>query len=281
MRWKQFVKLATDHPYFDERRHLLSESAAEAILSSGYMGYGEFMESVRQRICEIDDGLRRPIDPGTVLPNEARPAHRPIVAYRNSRSLRNIAIACMAAVLLTAFLAFTSPGRAIAQAIYRAIVSVIDGKLSGKQTVPENEFGEIDLDNLPAEFSSVEEAREWIPLPVAIIESEQYKSQGIKVLSADDTHIALKAIYVDESGTGITLVQRIYAPEISWGNSATADERGVKRIDLSNGLTAYVGIMGDGSSFAMIYLPEGNIRITSISLSIDELAAILENLGVE
>lgn len=281
MRWKRFVKLGTDHPYFDRKGHMLSAAEAEAILSLGYMDFDDFMESVRRRMREIDDGLREPIDPGTVLPIEEERGRAVTVSYGGIRLLRNIAIAGMAVILLTVFLAFTKPGRAIAQAIYEAIVSIIDGQLSGRQRAPENGFGSIDIDGLPAEFSSVDEVKEWIPLPVAYIESEQYKLQGVQVLSVDKTHVAIKSIYADETGEAFILAQNFYASDISWGNMATADKPGVRQLELSGGLTAYAGVMGDCSLFAAVYMPDGAVMMRSTSLLIDEIADILRNLNFE
>lgn len=277
MRWKIFVKQALNHPYFDDRKHMLSDAQAEAILSSGYMNFGEFMESVQQRIDEINRGVRKPIDLTTILPKHEEPVCEKSHMKVGSRLLRNVAIASISAILLAAFLAFTNPGRAIAQAIYKAIVSVIDGKLSGMQTVPDNRFGAIDIDNLPAEFSSVEEATEWIPLSVAAIDSDKYKLQEIAVLSADETHMTLRSTYTDEEGATFSIIQQFYAPGVSWGNSTTADENGIERFELSNGLAAYIGIMDDGTVFAVIYVPEGVIQLTSMDLSVENLFALLDS----
>lgn len=281
MRWKRFVKLGTDHPYFDRKGHMLSAAEAEAILNAGYMGFDAFMENVHQRMREIDDGLREPVDPGTVMPNEEERGHGVSVSYGSARLLRNIAIAGMAVILLTVFLAFTKPGRAIAQAIYEAIVSVIDGQLSGRQSVPENGFGSIDIDGLPAEFSSIDEVKEWIPLPVAYIESEQYKIQGIQVMEADKKHVAIKSIYTDETGEAFILAQEFYVSGTSWGNMATADKEGVRQLELPGGLTVYAGMMGDRSSFAAVYMPDSAVMMRCTSLSIDEIADILEDLNFE
>lgn len=281
MRWKRFVKLGTDHPYFDRKGHMLSAAEAEAILSLGYMDFDDFMESVRRRMHEIDDGLREPIDPGTVLPIEEERGRAVTVSYGSARLLRNIAIAGMAVILLTVFLAFTKPGRAIAQAIYEAIVSIIDGHLSGTQRVPENGFGSIDIDGLPAEFSSIDEVKEWIPLPIAYIESEQYKLQGVQVTETGKKHITIRSAYADETGETFTLTQDFYAPGISWGNMATADKPGVRQLELPGGLTAYAGVMGDCSLFAAVYMPDGAAMMRSTSLSIDRLADVLEGLNFE
>lgn len=282
MRWKRFVKLAMDHPYFDDPKHTLSEAQAEALLtSSGSMEFDAFMESVKRRMDEIDRGIREPVDTPAILPDADSVHPARYSACVRDGLLRNIALAGIAIILLTGFLAFTNPGRAIAQAIYRAIVSVVDGKLSGRQTVPDNEFGGIDIDNLPAAFSSADEAKKWIPLSIASLESEQYKSRRMTVLSADETCVALQSVYADESGAEITLIQRMYAPGVSWGNSATADEKGVAQLELPGGLTAYLGTMGDGTPFAVIYTADGNITITGTGVSADELADIIKEIVLD
>ncbi len=281
MRWKKLVKLAMDHPYFDDRRHTLSEAQAEAVLSSGYMSFGEFMEGVKRRMDEIDIGVREPINISTILPNESSPHNALYSARMNYRLLRNIAIAGIAVMLLTGFLAFTSPGRAIAQAVYRVIISVVDGKLLGKQDVEDSEFGKIDLESLPAEFASVEEVKKWIPLSVAHIESEKYMSQGIAVLSADETNVTIRTKYKNKEGVEIVLTQHFYAPGTSWGNSTTANEQGITQLNLPDGLMAYTGKTDDNIVFAVIYTTNGDVMITSTNLSVNGLVDVLEGICLE
>lgn len=280
MRWKRFVKQALDHPYFDDRRHTLSQAQAEDILRSGYMGCGEFMEGVRRRVDGIERGLREPVDPGLVLPNQTRRRRGKPAAPAWSGWLRGLALAG-ATALLAVFFVFTSPGRAVAQAVYRAVVSVADGTLRGRQTVPDNDFDKIDIDDLPAEFSSAEEARQWIPLPIAEIESEQYESRGIRVLHADEISVTLTTQYADENGSTIALIQDFFAPGTSWGNAVSADARGVAQLELPGGLTAYTGTMDDGTSFAVVYLSEGFVTLASAGLSVDALGDVLEGFKLE
>lgn len=192
-------------------------------------------------------------------------------------SLRRAAIVFAAVVLLVAFFTLTKPGIALAQSIYRIVVSIKDGTLQAKSLGRPKGLSPIDFEHLPDQVSSLEEAAEAIGRPVAVLESEDVSITGIQLHVIDDVLVALRSDYQMES-RHISLMQTFYEENQSWGAGVGVASEVIEK-KLYDGNTMYMGYMQDGTAFGEAYAETYDISLGSEHLTVEELMELADSLN--
>ena len=108
LEWRYLQGIALDHPYYDTHKPPLSDAEARAIVQANNTMTGrEFVDSVYAKL-----GMVRP-----AKEKERLAWLRSIGGLFSVPSIRRIAIAVLAIVLLTVFFAATPAGRALAESV--------------------------------------------------------------------------------------------------------------------------------------------------------------------
>lgn len=270
MRWNKLKRMAFDHPYFEYKRHLLSEEEAERILSAGYIGVDEFMQNVRAR-CEQPEAI--PVHEEISIPQSM---------YRRrhirGRLARRLAIACIVLFCLTAFLTLTKPGIALAATIRNFIVQIFDGSLNAQGTEHSSGLPPIDFENIPDTFSSLEEAARIIGRPV--VDASGYDSIILQIdgYVQGDEGIDIRTKYITHTGKTYFVTQAFHKDNTIWGTWASTGEQKVTETILPNSITVYTGIFDDGTAFGEVIDNGMNIDILSKELTPGDILDIAREM---
>lgn len=196
---------------------------------------------------------------------------------RMPRFLPRAAVVFVAVILLVAFFTLTKPGIALAQSIYRIVVSIVDGDLRAEQLGRPEGLSPLDFEHIPEQASSLEEAAEVIGRPVVMLESEDVSLTDIRLHAVDDVMVTLRSDYQMED-RHLCLMQTFYEENQSWGAGVSVVGEVIEK-KLPDGNTMYFGYMDDGTAFGEAYAQTYDISLTSEILTVEELIEIADSLN--
>ncbi len=201
--WNYLKRIALDHPYYDTHKLPLTEQEASAIVKANISMTGkEFVDSVYAKL-----GKTRPAK------GKKRLAWlRDFAELLSVPTIRRVAIAVLAVVLITVFFTATPAGRAIAENVIQYISSLLDdGRLFVNRNDNETVMNPANLMPLSDNFEAQEQENSEVfvntfedfitimdkhptVLPFPYIELYYYYDEFVDYLS-------LRAKYVTPKGT--------------------------------------------------------------------------------
>ena len=239
IRWKKLEKQAFDHPYFEYKKHLLSEKEAEDILAGGdALGVDEFMRIVRER------AERQDIDAGIRLPQPERKERLP-----KRRLITRLAVAAVAVLLIFAFLTFTEPGIAFAEAVRSFVVRIFEGDFMVRGTELSSGFPPIEYENIPETFESLEQAARIIGRPIANLSADNIRIASIRAYDEYPHGVSLRTDYTLDTDLSFSVTQHFLEEGVAWGTGNSTGNGEIVEKTLPNGVTLFAGNMDDGASF--------------------------------
>ena len=267
IRWRKLKKQAFDHPYFEYKKHLLSEKEAEDILAGGdALGVDEFMRIVRER------AERQDIDTRISLPQPERKERLP-----KRRLITRLAVAAVAVLLIFAFLTLTEPGIAFAEAVRNFVVNIIDGNFQVQGRELPSDLPDIDYENIPETFESLEQAARVIGRPVTDLSQDNIVVSSINAYVVGNL-MNLTVEYQTNRGETLSMAQWFPSEGSSWGFGASAGSGEVVERTLENGIVLYAGNMDDGTSFVDGVAEGIYLSIASVDLASDDLLNIVSEM---
>lgn len=269
LEWRYLQKKALDHPYYDTHKPPLTEEQAEAIIKEQVTRTGkEFVDSVYAQA-----GRKRP-----------EKAYRRFAWMADAFGMlrvppiRKIAIAILAAVLLTVFLAATPAGRAVAEGVVRIITEMIDGTIHTR-----NEMDGLQNPGKHRVFSCVPEgvttpqtaAAIWIGYPVAAAEDELIEFSAEKL---SENAVSLSSRYRTRAGETYQIDQILYAQESFWGSAAEGER--IREYASGRFGTFSILRLSSGELGARLHLETTEIYLSSPEQSIELLTGAIDRLHV-
>ncbi len=269
--WHRMKMVAFDHPYFDIKKHALSERAAEQLLRE-------------HRVLDVKEVLRRArIECGIPQPTGAEGNHDPYIDWLQQTHqpiflFRRFAIVVIAALLLAGFLTLTKPGIALAQELYEVIVSVVDGTLRAQNRGIPEEVDPIDFSKLPAEFSSMEEIAQLTGRVIFVPAEGDGMLIGFSTTLMNSEMMAISSNYIREDGTSYRIAQTIYNSDTYWADASSSVTDEMMILSLPVGITVYLSQMEDGTVYAAAFDVGYDLNIASTDLTLEELQELVKGI---
>lgn len=282
MRDKKLKKLLQEHPYLIDAAFVRSRSEAMRLARESSVTVEDFIERAKGRsalsawtwdvFTEVLSRRHARVSQknSTIKPN----IFLPIMIM--PRFLRRAVAVLIILAFLTAFFTMTKPGVALAQAAYKIIVRLFDGKLTAQQNQCPDNLVPIDFENIPEQFESLEQAARLIGRPVASIGYANAELISIDAYSSDGLCATIKTQY--QAHDNILFLKQVFYETISsWGTVVSSDTIELA-VELQDGNTMYIGYMDDGTAFGNAYSKSYNISVSCKGMDINELLDIIAGL---
>ena len=276
---KKIKKLLQEHPYLIDSAFVRSRSEAILFANENDVTIEDFIERARNSSSlptsswdVFTEAIARKHDRKLQKNEVLKPD---IISTHNTmpRSLRRAVAVLIAIVILTGFFTMTKPGIAMAQAVYRIVVVLLNGQLIAQQNMPPDDISPIDFENIPKQFESLEQAARLIGRPVASIEYEDAVLVDISTNLADGIMVMLKTQYQINDSV-LYLTQVFYDGVTSWGSVVGTDA--IELItELQDGNVMYIGYMHDGTVYGNAYSKSYNISVTSNDIDARKLSDVV------
>ena len=130
----------------------------------------------------------------------------------HSAIIRRWAVACAFVLLMSAFLAFTVPGRAFAAKVYNTFTTIVENILNIRVTEePDNsniEPNASTLENQNLKFSSLDEAKNEVERPLLYLADPNYVLEDIDISTSQFMGLIVLSTYLSSNDTIIIIEQR-------------------------------------------------------------------------
>ncbi len=130
----------------------------------------------------------------------------------HSAIIRRWAVACVFVLLMSAFLAFTVPGRAFAAKVYNTFTTIVENILNIRVTEePDNsniEPNASTLENQNLKFSSLDEAKNEVERPLLYLADPNYVLEDIDISTSQFMGLIVLSTYLSSNDTIIIIEQR-------------------------------------------------------------------------
>ncbi len=269
--WHRMKMIAFDHPYFDIKRHVLSERAAEQLLRKHQVL--DAKEVLRKARIECD--LPLPTDNGSNCGSSIdwkQHMSKPRPHYRR------IAIALVAALIITGFLTLTKPGIALAQELYEIIVRVVHGTLMAQNREIPDDVDPIDFSKIPVEFSSLEEIAQLTGRVIFVPADDDGKLVELSTIIMNSEMMVIVSKYAREDGTSYRIAQTIHNSDTLWAEASSSITDELITITLPIGMTVYLSRMEDETVYAAAFGAGYDLNVASTDLTLGELQELVKRI---
>jgi hypothetical protein len=279
---KKLKKLLQEYPYLIDDTFIRSRTEAMRLISGNDVSIEDFIERAKRRSAlpaSSWDVFTEALARKQARELQKKEAIKPNIFSSISitpRFLRRAVVVLITLALLTGFFTLTEPGVALAQAAYKIIVRLLDGKLTAQQDQYPDNLPPIDFENIPEQFESHEQAAKVIGRPVASIESEDAVLVSIDVQSVEGSVVTLWTQYQVKEYT-VFLKQLFYVNMLSWSSGVSTDHIECEK-ELQDGNIMYIGYMNDGTVFGNTYSESYNISVTSKGMDANKLLDIISEM---
>lgn len=277
---RKLKRILQERPFLIDDAFVRSSAEAAYLFKQNGYTVAEFIERAKKRSSlpleawsVFDAALARKNEQNEVIDSKGTPSFRHM-----HPSLRRAAIVFAAVVLLVAFFTLTKPGIALAQSIYRIVVSLVDGDLRAKQIGRPEGLSPIDFEHIPDQVGSLEEASNAIGRPVATLESDIVELTSIQLHVVDGAMVMVRSDY-QMGNSHISLSQTFFEENQSWGAGGVGVVGEVIKKELQDGNIMYFGYMEDGTSFGESYSKAYNISLGSEHMTVEELMELADSLS--
>lgn len=216
MLWWKLKRIYFDHPYFDHKKHILSEAEAEK-LSLGFPIFEEMIDGAKKRFS-LSPNAWSNFDE-IIEAKSKNQKHQRIESLKTPlrifRSHKRFAVVFLAFILIISFFTLVPFGRTLASDFINMIIRIIEGRIEVTSQNPD--YQEYGYDNLIAEKYNINDASESIDnnTPIYYPDIEQFVAEtGLSPVTIKSDWLRCQTIQSIEDGDlGMTLTVQYMTPE--------------------------------------------------------------------